>query len=100
MENKPFLGDFTKSAFKFDNSSINHVQVFVNSESHSQRSCTPDFSKDLYNSEYFALFANLDQSHMGFGTIDIEHSEFLNNNCFFAFDFTADKALVVVLAHI
>ena len=91
MENEAFLGDFTKSPFKFANNSINHVQVFVNSEPHPQRPYTPDFSKDLYNREYFALFENLDQSHMGFGTIDIEHTEFLNNNCFFAFDFSADK---------
>lgn len=91
MEHESHLGDLKKNPFNFGNHSINHVQVFVNSEPYPQRPYKPDFDSGLYNREYFALFDNLDQAHLGYGTLDIDHAEFKKNNCFFAFDFSPDR---------
>jgi hypothetical protein len=92
LDNDAHLGSYTKSPFRFLNHSINFLQVFINSDAYPSKPYTPDFSKDIFAREYFSLYDNMDMTSGGVIPLDIEFSEYKNNFCLFAFDFSPDKS--------
>jgi hypothetical protein len=100
LENDAHSGSYSKSPFNFKNHNVNFIQVYLNGDPYPVRAYQPDYEKEVYSREYYSLYDNVDQNDGNFHPLDVEFSEFKNNSCFYAFDFSPDRSVGCSSGHI
>lgn len=89
LSTRAFDGDKAKNPFKFHNSNINYLNIYINGEPFVPNVFKPDFSTNDYIREYRWFLDNIGIAHDNESN-DISLKDFKNNSCFFAFDFSPD----------
>jgi len=86
---KSFNGDVTVNPFYFNNFGLNLLNLKINGKPFHPRPLQPNYADEDYKREFRLLYDNTGIHH-GNLTIDITEEEFVNNQCFYVFDFTPD----------